>query len=168
MTGREQRPQANAADLDHLLVGEFLVGLAVRVGQVPQHQVGGVQEDRRPDRIGELRRLAHVVIVRVRAQHRQHPAVTDQPADRLDIVRRVDDHAFPVIADHPCVVVDVEGLTVQRERARRGRVVDAHCHQKTTTERSTSPRCIFSNACSTWSSAISSLTNFSSGSRPCW
>ncbi len=35
-----------------------------------------------------------------------------------------------------------------------------------TTDRSTSPRCIFPNAASTWSSPMVSDTNFSSGSRP--
>ena len=41
-------------------------------------------------------------------------------------------------------------------------------HQKTTTERSTSPWCIRSNAASTSPMPISSVTNASRSSRPCW
>ena len=48
-----------------------------------------------------------------------------------------------VVADHPDVVVDLEGLAVQGERAGGDGVVDACGHddslQKVTTERRTSP-----------------------------
>ena len=54
-----------------------------------------------------------------------------------------------------------ENVAGRRRRAStRGR-------HRTTTERSTSPWCIFSKACSTSSSAMRSVTNLSSVSRPC-
>ena len=76
--------------------------------------------------------------------------------DRVHVVRRVDHHALAVVADHPDVVVDVEGLPVEAERARgdaRGRSRAGPAIRSTTTERSTSPWCIRSNASSTSSSA---------------
>ena len=61
--------------------------------------------------------------------------------------------ADPLLQNGPCVRwnVAVTGGTVG---------------QKTTTDRSTSPRCIFANASSTWSSLISSETKASRSSRP--
>ena len=56
---------------------------------------------------------------------------------------------------------------VETELPRRDDAVDAGAHS-TTTERSTSPRCMVANASSTWSSLTRSLTNFSNGRRPCW
>ena len=59
--------------------------------------------------------------------------------------------ALVVVADHPDVVVDVEGLAVEGERAagrRRGRPAGPPSEDRRT-ERSTSPPCIRSNAAST-------------------
>ena len=98
-------------------------------------------------------------------------ALTVRPADDredgVDVVRRVDDDALVVVTDHPDVVVDVEGLAVEGERAAGDGVVDTDAH-RITTERSTSPECILSKAASTSPSAISSVTNASRSSRPCW
>ena len=41
----------------------------------------------------------------------------DDREDAVDVVRGVDDHALLVVAHHPDVVVDVEGLAVEAERA---------------------------------------------------
>ncbi len=72
--------------------------------------------------------------------------------DGVDRVRGVDHHALVVVPDHPDVVVDVEGLAVEAERPADDGVVDPRVvarHQRMTTERSTSPSCIRSNAAST-------------------
>ena len=95
------------------------------------------------------------VVVGVSAHDRLHPPVAHDGHDPLDRVLRVDHHALGIVADHPDVVVDLEGLPVDPSRHR------------TTTERSTSPWCIRSKAASTSSSLISSVTNASRSSRPC-
>ena len=84
------------------------------------------------------------------------------------VVRGVDDEHLLVVAEQPHVVVDVERLAVEREGAAGDGVVDPERHQKITTERSTLPSCILSNAASTPSIPISSVTNASRSSRPCW
>src|SRR5690606_28145425 len=102
------------------------------------------------------------------AHDRLEGAVADHRADRVDVVRGVDDDALGVVADHPDVVVDLVGLPVEGEGAGDDRVVDAGGRHSTTTERSTSPWCIFSNAASTSPMPISSVTNESRSRRPCW
>ena len=73
----------------------------------------------------------HVVVVGVGAHDRLDRAVADHGQDVVDRVRGVDDHALVVVADHPDVVVDVEGLPVEaegaagRRRGRRGRSSEA-------------------------------------------
>src|SRR3712207_8793379 len=52
-----------------------------------------------------------------RSQHGPDRTATDQVEDRREIMRRVDDHALLVVADHPDVVLDIEGLPVKGEGA---------------------------------------------------
>ena len=98
---------------------------------------------------------------------------TCRPRDRLDdragVVRGVDDDDLVVVADHPDVVVDVPGAAVEAERARGDdawSIAQARPAHSTTTERSTSPSCILSNASSTSSSAIVSVTNAPAAAGP--
>ena len=114
-----QHPQRGAGDLDLLAVGEVDVPQLVGVGELPQRPVVGVQQDRRGHPLPQRRRDPDVVVVGVGAQDRLDRAVADDREDRLDVVRGVDHHALGVVADHPDVVVDVEGLAVEGERARR-------------------------------------------------
>src|SRR6187551_1981119 len=108
-----------------------------------------------------------MIIMRVGEDDGGDLTVTDNLQDCLYGVRSVDDHALGVVTDHPHVVVDVEGLAVERERPRGDGVIDPGRHQKITTERRTPPVCIFSNASSTWSRRISSDTKASRSTRPC-
>ena len=141
--------------------------LVTTVGELPQRPVVGVQQDRRTGRDAQRRRHAYVVVVRVRADDGLHRPAADDPQDRVDVVRGVDDDALLVVTDHPDVVVDVVGLAVEAEGPRDDGVVDAGAH-RITTERSTPPECIVSKAASTSSRPISSLTKASRSSRPCW
>ncbi len=162
---------AGAGDLELPAVGQVEVPEVVGVGELPQRLVVGVQEDRRDDGLAQRGRDAAVVVVGVGEQDRLHRAARDDGEDVLDRVRGVDDHALVVVADDPDVVVDVEGLAVEAEGAAGDGVVDAQVagHQSTiTTERRTSPWCIFSNAASMSPMPISSVTNASRSSRPCW
>src|SRR4051812_18862802 len=102
----------------------------------------------------------------MRTEHRNDVSAADGINDRLCRVRRIDDENVAVVTNEPDVVVDVPASAVETELPRRDDTLDAHAHS-TTTERSTSPRCMVSNASSTWSSLIRSLTNLSSGRRPC-
>ena len=167
MTRGVQHPDLLACDGDHLVVGEVDVPQVVGMGELPQRSVVGVQQDRGDRRLAQRRRDPDVVVVGVSADDRLDLAVADDGEDVVDRVRGVDDDALRVVTDHPHVVVDVEGLTVEREGAARDGVIDAQ-HQNRTTERSTLPPCILSNAASTSSIAISSVTNASRSSRPCW
>src|SRR6185369_16325159 len=73
-----------------------------------------------------------------------------------------------VVAEQPDVVVHRPGLAVEVEGPRRDDPLDADlAGHSTTTERSTSPWRIRSNAASTSSSPIRSLTNASRSRRPC-
>ena len=149
-----------------------------RSGWVSSHsgRSSGCSRIGAPVRSRSCRRHPDVVVVGVGAHDRLDPPLPDDREDRLDVVGGVDDHALRVVADHPHVVVDVEGLAVEGEGAAGDGVVDAarraggaQCSRhRITTERSTSPWCIFSNAASTSSSPISSDTNASRSSRPCW
>src|SRR5581483_8590140 len=96
-------------------------------------------------------------------QHAHDPPISDEFGDRVGGVRRIDDHALTIVADDPDVVVDAPCLAVEAERPARHGVVDSH---RITTDLSTSPRCIFSNAASMSPTPIFSVTNSSSGSRP--
>jgi hypothetical protein len=159
-------PNLDARDGDSLIVGERrIVHRGVRL--LPQHLVAGVQENRCVEPLRELWRHDDVVVVRVRTEDRDDGAIADGVEDRLCGVCRVDDEHLVVVADKPDVVVDVPSAPVETELPRRDDAVDAWTH-RTTTERSTSPRCMVANASSTWSNLMRSLTNFSSGRRPCW
>ena len=86
----------------------------------------------------------------------------------LDVMRRIDDHDLVGVTDAPDVVVDVEVLAVEAEDTARDEALDRGCHASNfTTERSTSPWCIFSNAASTSPMPIVSDTKSCNGSLPC-
>ncbi|MCO5555078.1 hypothetical protein L7F22_008618 [Adiantum nelumboides] len=125
-----------------------------------------VEQDRRGEPVGQGRGLVDVVVVGVGAHDGLDAPVADGGGDGVGVVRGVDDEHLAVVADDPHVVVDVEGAAVEGEGAGGDDVVDRR-HQRITTERRTSPACIFSKACSTPSIPISSVTNLSSGKRPC-
>src|SRR5437879_2568603 len=136
------------------------------MGHLPQHVVAGMKQHRAVQPLAKLGGNGHVVVVAVGADDRGHVAAGDGVDDRTGLVCGIDDHHVAVITDQPDVVVDVPGPTVQRESSFGDDTFNAQAHS-TTTERSTSPRCMVSNACSTWSSLMRSLTNLSSGRRPC-
>src|SRR5699024_5692961 len=71
-----------------------------------------------------------------------------------------------VIADDPYVVVHVEGLPVEGGGSGRDEMFDCS-HQNSTTDLSTWPAFILSNAGSTSAMPMRSDTNLSNGSRPC-
>ena len=77
------------------------------------------------------------------------------------------DQALLVVADHPDVVVDVEGLAVEGEGARDDGVVDARPSEHHHGAKDVA-RVHLSKAASTSPSPISSLTKASRSSRPCW
>ena len=159
-------PNLDTRQGDSLVVGERrIVHRGVRL--LPQQLVVRVQENRRFELHCEFWRHGDVVVVRVRTEDRDDVAIADGIDDRLRGVRRIDDEYLGVVADEPDVVVDVPAAAVETELSGRDNPVDARAHS-TTTERSTSPRCMVANASSTWSSLTRSLTNFSSGRRPCW
>ncbi len=109
-----------------------------------------------------------MVVVGVGQHDRDDATVGDEPGDRVEVVGGVDDQALGLVTEDPDVVVDVVGLPVQAERAGGLDVVDTdHAHQRTTTERRTSPRCILSKAASTSPMPIVSVTNASRSNRPC-
>ena len=166
MTGCVDHSNLRAREGNLLIVRKRrIVHRQVRL--LPKDLVVGVQENRRFELLSELWRPGDVVIVRVCAEDRDDVAAADGLDDRLCGVRRIDDEHFDVVADEPDVVVYVPAAAVETELPRRDDAVDAWAHS-TTTERSTSPRCIVSNASSIWSNLMRSLTNFSSGRRPCW
>ncbi len=59
-------------------------------------------------------------------QDRPDPTRPDEVEDRAGVVRRVDDDALVVVADHPHVVLDLPRPAVEAERPRGDRVLDAH------------------------------------------
>src|SRR4051794_15752275 len=163
-----QGAQPGAGDAKRRPLGEGIVRLAPLVGHVPEHPVGGGEPDRGAGRLPQRRRGRDVVVVPMGEHDRGHPAAADRRDDRGGVVRRVDDEHLVVVPNQPDVVVDVEVLPIEAEDAGDDDLVDAGSHpQNTTTERSTSPRCIFSKASSTSLSAMVSLTKSSSGKRPC-
>jgi hypothetical protein len=83
-----------------------------------------------------------VNVVGVGAHDGLDGAGTDCGCDGVGVVGGVDDEYLAVVADDLDVVVDVEAAAVDGERAGGDHVVDGWCHQKTTTERRTSPECI--------------------------
>ncbi len=132
----------------------------------PEHLVGGMQQNRSVERLAELRRDRHVVVVTVRAHHRHHIAAAHRVDDRARVVGGVDHDDVAIATDQPDVVVDFPTATVEFEGAVRDHAVDAGRHS-TTTERRTSPACILWNAVSISPIPMRSDTNFSNGSLPC-
>ncbi len=93
-------------------------GAPIRVHRVPEHQVVGVERDRRAHRVGDLHRRVDVVVVPVGAHDGHDAPPADGVDDRPGLVRGIDDQALVVVTDDPDVVVDGEVLTVDRERSR--------------------------------------------------
>ena len=174
--------QVDVADGEHLPVGERRAG-RVGLGLVPQHPVGGMEVCRCTGRGDDLGHRVDVVVVGVGAHDRDEPTATDAREDRRGVVGGVDDEHLAVVTEEPDVVVHLPRATVELEDTRGDEALDAHPaggrrHRHpdirrhdpspmTTTERSTSPRRIFSNAASTSPIPILSVTNASRGKRPC-
>ena len=159
-------------DLEPASGDNLVVGRDIMLG-VPEHAVAGMQPDRRAGRLPQLDRGVDVVVVTVRTHDGDDAAARDAVEDRLGVMSGVDDHDLGIVADQPHVVVDRPLPAVDSERPRGDDAVDPYSGRRgsrlahhTTTDRSTSPRCIRSNAGSTWSSPIVSDTNASRSSRP--
>src|SRR6478735_197127 len=134
----------------------------------PQHVVSPVQQHGGVQRLAELGRDRHMVVVAVRAHHRHHMASAYSVDDGTCVVRGVEHHDLGVVADEPDVVVDFPTATVEFEHPVGDDACDrAAVHFITTTERSTSPACILWKASSMSPSPMRSETNFSNGSLPC-
>ena len=109
-----------------------------------------------------------MVIVTVGAHHRDDVPAGHGILNGLRIMRRVDHDHLGGITDDPDVVVDFPTAAVEFEVSVGDDPLDTALVRthSTTTDRSTSPACIWWNASSTPSSPMRSETNFSSGSRP--
>src|SRR5699024_2427156 len=134
--------------------------------------------------ISDAAHCPDVVVVTVREEDGAHCAPGDRIQHRLRVVRRVDDHALGVVPEDPDVVVHLPGAAVEGERAAGDEVLHPHpaagigalhSHRTSppvgaglisTTERSTFPAVIFSNAGSTSSMPMRSVTKPSRSSRP--
>jgi hypothetical protein len=118
-------PQTRPRDLELAAFFDRVVGLALRVDDVPEHLVGRVEPDRRTTR-GPRQRVCRVdvVVVAVRAQDRGDLPVADGCENRRRVVRGIDDEHLVVVADQPDVVLDLEVFTVDREDPGRRHVLD--------------------------------------------
>ena len=104
--------QFDTAGGEHLAVGEGAECL-VGVSRLPQHGVGGVQQNGRVQVGTQLRGDGDVIVVAVGAHHRDHMAPGDGVFDRLGIVCRVDDDHLGAVTDDPDVVVDFPTAAVE-------------------------------------------------------
>src|SRR5690348_14985903 len=86
---------------------EVLVG----VRHSPQHVIGGVQQHRGVECLGEFGRHGHVVVVTMGAHHRHHVTAADGHHNWSRVVGGVEDHDFVVVTDDPDVVVDFPTAT---------------------------------------------------------
>ena len=160
-----QYAQLVAASLQQLARDQEAVGLIAGPDDIPQHRVGVVQQHRRVDGVAQRHRGVDVVVVAVRQHDGLDPSTAQSPATigaASCAASKTNDLA--VVADQPDVVGDLPLAAVEGEDAVGGDQFDRH---STTTLRNTSPRSILWNASSTASSEIVSLTNLSSGRRPC-
>ena len=110
--------QVGAGDGEDLAVGQVAVRGAVRVGEAPQRQVVGVQQDRRAGGVGQGGGGADVVVVGVGADDGAQGAAADGLGDRLGVVCGVDDEDLDVVADDPHVVLHVPGAAVEARTCR--------------------------------------------------
>ncbi len=117
VAGGVQGADPGPGDLELPAVRQVQVPEVVAVGELPERLVVGVQEDRRDHGLAQSRRDPAVVVVGVGQQDRLHGAAADDGEDVVDRVGRIDDDALVVVTHHPDVVVDVEGLAIQREGA---------------------------------------------------
>jgi uncharacterized protein (AIM24 family) len=113
VTLHAQSPTMALVRIAHMLaVGEGAECL-VRVSRLPQHGVGGIQQNGRVQVGTQLRGDGDVVVVAVGAHHRDHMAPGDGVFDRLRIVCRVDDDHVGAVTDDPDVVVDFPTAAVE-------------------------------------------------------
>src|SRR5438094_759022 len=166
MAGCVDDLERGPAGLERLPILERHVRAPGDVDLVPEHAVVVVEADGHPsDEAVDVEGGVDVVVVPVGADDGHHGAVVDGLDDRAGLVGGVDDEDLAVVADQPDVVLDVEALPVEGELAAGDDPVDPDVttsggrHQRTTTERRTSPRSILWNASSTWSMPIVSDTN---------
>src|SRR3954468_20120507 len=141
--------------------------ILVRVRHSPEHVIGRVQQHRGVQCVSEFGCDSHVVVVPVRADHRDDVPTADGHHDRARVVCGVEDHDLGVVPDEPDIVVDFPTAAVEFERAVGDNPLNRTAvHVNATTLRSTSPACILWKASSMSPSPMRSETNFSSGSRP--
>ncbi|CAB4974205.1 unannotated protein [freshwater metagenome] len=113
MAGRMKHANLRAGNGDDLTVSESSRRTQVGVGEKPDGRIGRVKQDRRSGRFSELGGKTHVIVMCVGARDGDDLAAAYDRQDCFDVVRRIDDDAFDVIADDPHVVVDVKCLAVQ-------------------------------------------------------
>ena len=73
----------------------------------------------RVERLGQFGGDGDVVVVSVRAHHRDHMPSADGHDDRARVVGGVEDHHLRVVTDQPDVVVDFPTAAVEFEGAVR-------------------------------------------------
>jgi hypothetical protein len=115
---------------------------------VPQHAVVGCRCTGAPPPSATSTAGVDVVVVAVRAEDGDEPPAADRGEDRRRVVGRVDDDHLVVVADQPDVVLDVEVLP-SSENVPAVTIPSMRAVTARRPERSTSPWCIFSKACST-------------------
>lgn len=112
-----QDPYLGSGYCNELVVLEMAIGLVPWMRLLPNGQVIRVQQDWGVGGVREFGCCPDMVVVGVGGEDRRYSASVDEIKDRLDIVGYVDDDAFGVVADYPSVVVDVNGVAVERERS---------------------------------------------------
>src|SRR3954447_3198328 len=130
-----------------------------------------MQQDRRTEPPAQVRRDIDVVVVGVRAADCDDATPGHCGFDRGGVMRSIEDQHLLVIPEQPDVVVHVPAAAVEVEGPGGHELFDADGHvaapEISTTERSTSPRCILAKASSTSSSEMISETKASRSNRPC-
>ena len=111
-----QRAQLDTGDTQRVAIRHGAEVL-VRVCHSPQHIVGGVQQHRGVQRLTQLGRDRHMVVVAVRADHGHHVAAADRHHDGPGVVGGVEDNDLGVVADDPDIVVDFPTAAVEFEGA---------------------------------------------------
>ena len=91
---------------------------------MPEHRVGGVEQDRRVDRVLQRDRGVDVVVVAVGQRDGRDLPAADGLDDRPVVVGGVDHHHLAVVADQPDVVGDLPLAAVEAEDAVGGDQLD--------------------------------------------
>ena len=103
VAGRVDDLEPDVGDLEDAAVFHLDVGVLARMGLPPQRAVLRVQGHRRLVPFGHLERGGDVVGVTVRADDREHLAVTHRVQQARRVGARIDDDDLLVVADDPGV-----------------------------------------------------------------